>query len=237
MDTNNTSKNTIISIVIIALIALVAILLFTQTDTEKEVNEAQDEATTAIAEETAQTADELEAGTEEAFEEAGELAQNTGDAIKGATSAAVNRLGDAYDATLDEAQEAADALTDSFAALGEEIDDEVVFDINDEVYLDGGYYLEVEDYALESGIARIQFSIENESGNTVLVDPTNSYLVNSAGDRFNNPTFVDAEIERELLSSDEYLYTVQFSDIEPGEALLFVFNPGFTGEKAIFRLQ
>lgn len=219
--------------IILVVLVIAGILLFTQTEAEREANQTQEQAEQALedaGEEAAQNLSQAEENLENAAQEAGQEIEDGIDTVQ-------NRLGAAWETTQENAVELGAEISQDFEALGDEIQEGAVFALTDQVFIDGGYYFEIESFEKTGSTALIEVSLENDSGQAVRFDPADFYLVDSEGNRYDDLTLVDSEVEVELLSSDEFIYTLEVTGLPEAELFLLTYEPNFSNARIIYSLN
>ena len=219
--------------IILVVLVIAGILLFTQTETEREANEAQEQAEQMLEENVEEAGDEL-AQTENELENA---AEEAGDEITSGLNTVENRLGAAWEATQEAAVGLGQEISTEFTGLADTIQEGAVFTLTDQVFIDGGYYFEVEDFEKVGDTAQIGVSLENDSDMTVEFDPNDLYLVDAEGNRYDNLTLVDREVEVELLSGNEYIYVLEATGLPESDLFLLTYEPNFANAKIIYSLN
>ena len=219
------------SILIVLVIA--GILLFTQSEAEREANQMQEQAEQSLEQAADEAGDELA----EAENELENAAEEAGDEITSGLNTVENRLEATWDATQAAAVDLGQEISAEFTGLANTIQEGAVFTLTDQVFIDGGYYFEVEDFEKVGDTAQVSVSLENDSNQTVEFDPNDLYLVDAEGTRYDNLTLVDTEVELELLSGNEYIYTLEATGLPESDLFLLTYEPNFASAKIIYSLD
>ena len=219
--------------IILIVLVIAGILLFTQSEAEREANQMQEQAEQSLEQGVDEVGDEL-AAVENDLENA---AEEAGDDLESGLNTIENRLGEAWETTQATAVNLGQELSSEFTGLANTIQEGAVFTLTDQVFIDGGYYFEVEDFEKVGDTAQVSVSLENDSDQTVEFDPSDVYLVDAEGNRYDNLTLVDTEVELELLSGNEYIYTLEATGLPESDLFLLTYEPNFANAKIIYSLD
>ena len=219
--------------IILIVLVIAGILLFTQSEAEREANQMQEQAEQSLEQAADEAGDELA----EAENELENAAEEAGDEITSGLNTVENRLEATWDATQAAAVDLGQEISAEFTGLANTIQEGAVFTLTDQVFIDGGYYFEVEDFEKVGDTAQVSVSLENDSNQTVEFDPNDLYLVDAEGTRYDNLTLVDTEVELELLSGNEYIYTLEATGLPESDLFLLTYEPNFASAKIIYSLD